>query len=131
MDEKLRALKQRMVPGDRDLLPSVVERIGDKWSMMVLGVVTKKPCRFTDLADVIPGISRRMLTVTLRHLERDGLITRQVSSEAPSRVEYVPTELGLSLRTPLAVVLEWALDHRDEILANRDRYDSSQTSSVL
>ena len=123
MDDLLRSLKERVQPGDRETLQSIIERIGDKWSIMVLLIISKGPRRFTDLVDIVPGISRRMLTVTLRQLERDGLITRVVHAEVPPRVEYTITELGLTAQGPLAAMLAWALDHRDEILSNREKYD--------
>jgi len=125
MDERLAELKSRLQPGDREILHSIVARIGDKWSVMTIGLLAKKPRRFTELLESIPGISRRMLTVTLRQLERDGLVTRVAHADVPPWVEYAVTDLGRSLRAPLAAVLEWALDHRDEILANREQYESS------
>lgn len=123
MDDLLRSLKERVQPGDRETLQSIIERIGDKWSVMVLVIISKGPRRFTDLVDIVPGISRRMLTVTLRQLERDGLITRVAHAEVPPRVEYTITDLGLTARGPLSAMLAWALDHRDEILTNRENYD--------
>lgn len=126
MDEVLKELKERMKPGDKELLNTVVERIGDKWSMMVLVILAKKPRRFTELAETVPGISRRMLTVTLRQLERDGLVQRIAHADVPPWVEYSATELGLTLRVPLAAIMGWAFDHRDEILSNRAHYDASQ-----
>jgi DNA-binding HxlR family transcriptional regulator len=123
VDDLLRNLKERVQPGDRETVRSIIERIGDKWSVMVLVTISKEPRRFTDLVDIVPGISRRMLTVTLRQLERDGLITRVVQAEVPPRVEYTITALGLTARGPLAAMLAWALDHRDEILTNRENYD--------
>lgn len=128
MEEKLRELKQRLQPGDKELLHTIVERIGDKWSMMVLVILAKKPRRFTELVETVPGVSRRMLTVTLRQLERDGLVERVVHADVPPWFEYQTTELGLSLRGPLAAIMEWSLDHRDEIVGNRARYDASQGS---
>lgn len=128
MDEKLSALKKRVQPGDRELLPTVIERIGDKWSLFVLILLAKKPHRFTELVDTVPNISRRMLTVTLRALERDGLVERIAHADSPRRVEYRITALGLTVNKPLAAVFEWALDHRDEVIANRERFDASQNS---
>jgi DNA-binding HxlR family transcriptional regulator len=128
MDEQIKALKSRVQPGDRELLPTVIERIGDKWSLFVLILLAKKPRRFTELVEVIPGISRRMLTVTLRHLERDGLVERIAHSNTPPRIEYTITELGLTVNKPVAALFEWALDHRDKVLANRERYDKAQGS---
>lgn len=129
MDQRLRDIKDRVQPGDRELLGSILERVGDKWSVMVLAILTKGPRRFGDLAEIVPNISRRMLTVTLRQLERDGLVTRIVHSDVPPWFEYAVTDLGLSLREPLATILEWALDHREEILGNRVGYDASHSQS--
>lgn len=126
MDQKIRALKSRVQPGDRELLPTVIERIGDKWSLFVLILLATKPRRFTELVEIVPNISRRMLTVTLRHLERDGLVERVAHSDAPPRIEYTITPLGLTVNKPLAALFEWALDHRDEVLANREAYDKAQ-----
>ena len=126
MDEQIKALKSRVQPGDRELLPTVIERIGDKWSLFVLILLAKKPRRFTELVEIVPDISRRMLTVTLRHLERDGLVERIAHSDNPPRIEYTITPLGLTVNKPLAAVFEWALDHRDEVLANREAYDKAQ-----
>ena len=85
MDEKLNALKQRVQPGDRELLPTVIERIGDKWSLFVLILLAKKPRRFTELVETVPDISRRMLTVTLRALERDGVLEALLRSSLHQR----------------------------------------------
>lgn len=125
MDDKFAALKARVQPGDRELLPTVIEVIGDKWSLFVLILLARKPRRFNELMDVVPHISRRMLTVTLRKLERDGLAERIAHSDTPPRIEYTITPLGLTVNKPLAAVFEWALDHRDEVLANRERYDGA------
>ncbi len=125
MDEKFAELKSRVQPGDREVLPTVIEVIGDKWCLFVLILLAKKPRRFTELVEVVPDISRRMMTVTLRKLERDGLVERIAHSDNPPRIEYTVTKLGLTVNKPLAAVFEWALDHRDEVLSNRDRYDSA------
>ena len=128
VDDKLKVLKTRVQPGDREVLPSVIERLLDKWSLYVLMLLAKQPRRFTEMLETIPDISRRMLTVTLRKLERDGLVERIAHSDAPPRIEYSVTELGQTVNTPLAAVFEWALDHREQVLANRASYDASQNS---
>ena len=128
MDDKLKELKSRVQPGDREVLPSVIERILDKWSLFVLILLAKQPRRFTDLVETIPDISRRMLTVTLRKLERDGLVERVAHPGTPPRLEYAVTDFGRTVNTPLAALFEWALDHREEVLKNRERYDASQNS---
>ena len=128
LEEKLRELKAQLQPGDREVIGSILGRIGDKWSVMALVILSKKPRRFTELLDTIPGISRRMLTVTLRQLERDGLIERHVHADVPPWFDYAVTDLGLSLHTPISAFFEWAIDHREEVVAHRTSYDASQVS---
>jgi DNA-binding HxlR family transcriptional regulator len=130
MDERIRELKSRAQPGDRELVHGVLQRIGDKWSVMVIIVLARQARRFTELLEAVPGISRRMLTVTLRQLERDGLVERVTHTEPNPWMEYTVTDMGRSIREPLATVLEWVLDHRDEILEHRARYDSSQITAL-
>jgi DNA-binding HxlR family transcriptional regulator len=82
--------------------------------------------RFTELRDRIPGISQRMLTLTLRHLERDGLVSRTVHAEVPPRVEYELTELGRSLVEPAVTLAEWAVEHDPDVGRNQARYDARE-----
>jgi DNA-binding HxlR family transcriptional regulator len=87
-----------------------LSRIADKWSLLTLTVLLKIPgqrCRFSELKSYIPGISQRMLTVTLRNLAQDGLVSRHVYAEVPPRVEYELTALGKSLRTPIKSLFKW------------------------
>jgi DNA-binding HxlR family transcriptional regulator len=103
----------------RDLL----HRIGDKWTVLVLGqLADHRPHRFATIRDSVEGISEKMLTQTLRHLEEDGLITREVFPEVPPRVEYRLTPLGSSLREPLAALRDWSINHTADVLAARERY---------
>ncbi|UYV37666.1 helix-turn-helix transcriptional regulator [Rhodobacteraceae bacterium D3-12] len=102
----------------------VLDRIGDAWSLLVLLELKNGPCRFNALSRVIDGISRRMLTVTLRHLERDGLITRTVLPLSPPQVEYALTPLGLSLHSALAGLYDWAVEHQPEINQHRATHDA-------
>ena len=104
-----------------------LERIGDKWSLLVIGMLEEKPLRFTTLRLVVPGISQRMLTRTLRHLERDGLVSRTAYAEVPPRVEYALTPLGVRLLPPVLGLARWALDNEDEIRSNRDSFDEAST----
>lgn len=113
---------------DSELFRSVLSRIGDKWSVMLVGMLLEGPLRFTELKRTTPGISGRMLTHTLRQLERDGLVEREVFAEIPPRVVYRSTPLGKSLAIPVMAVAEWASAHQDEIIANRDRYDEAADS---
>lgn len=103
----------------RDLL----DRIGDKWTVLVLGQLADgRPHRFAAIRDRIEGISEKMLTQTLRRLEEDGLVSRQVHAEVPPRVEYRLTRLGTSLRGPLAALRDWSTSHAAEVVAARERY---------
>ncbi|MEQ1900397.1 MAG: helix-turn-helix domain-containing protein [Devosia sp.] len=102
----------------------ILNRIGDKWSVMVVGHLTKKTMRFNELRHSIGGISQRMLTLTLRNLERDGLVTRTVFPEIPPRVEYQLTELGRTLTTPLDTLWNWAAIHGSDVRTAREAYDS-------
>ena len=101
----------------------ILNRIGDKWSVMVVGHLTKKTMRFNELRHSIGGISQRMLTLTLRNLERDGLVTRTVFPEIPPRVEYQLTELGRTLTDPLDTLWNWAAHHMGAVTEARAIYD--------
>lgn len=101
----------------------VLDRVGDKWSLYVIGMLGKGTKRFTELKREIDGISQRMLTVTLRGLERDGLVARKVYAVMPPRVEYSLTEMGRTLLGTSAALVIWAEQHLDEIQAARDSYD--------
>ena len=88
----------------------LVSRLGDKWTILVLSLLSVAPCqrlRFSEIRYGVPGISQRMLTLTLRHLERDGLVQRHYHAEVPPRVEYELSELGQSMQEPLKVFAGW------------------------
>ncbi|MEY9928626.1 DNA-binding HxlR family transcriptional regulator [Catenulispora sp. GP43] len=105
----------------RDLL----DRIGDKWSILVLGELGRHgTSRFTQLRKQLAGVSEKMLTQTLRALERDGLVVRTVYPEVPVRVEYSLTPLGVTLRGPLKALTDWSLEHTTDVLAAREEYDA-------
>lgn len=107
-------------------LREVLDRIGDKWSVLVIQALGEGRQRFGDLQRGIDGgISQRMLTRTLRSLERDGLVRRTVHPGVPPRVEYDLTPLGRTLTGPVGVLGEWATEHRLRIRANRRRYDDA------
>jgi DNA-binding HxlR family transcriptional regulator len=114
---------------DPDLFRSLLSRIGDKWTLLVIGVLGDQRQRFTELSDTIPGISRRMLTVTLRALERDGLVTRTVYAEVPPRVEYELTALGRSLQSVVLTLGDWVSEHQHTIADNRRQFDSGPDAS--
>jgi DNA-binding HxlR family transcriptional regulator len=101
----------------------VLDRIGDRWTVLVVGVLAEGTARFTELRRRIEGISQKMLTQTLRELERDGLVERTVYPQVPVRVEYALTEAGRSLCEPLRVLEQWSVDHLTAITAAHSRYD--------
>jgi DNA-binding HxlR family transcriptional regulator len=102
----------------------ILDRIGDKWTLLVVATLDGERLRFTELQQRIPGISQRMLTLTLRHLERDGLIARTVFAEVPPRVEYELTATGRTLIAPAVTLAEWAIEHNPDIEASHRAYDS-------
>ncbi|MCU1411642.1 MAG: transcriptional regulator [Rhodoglobus sp.] len=110
------------------IVRDALERIGDKWTLLVVGMLDEKPMRFTALRQSVPGISQRMLTLTLRHLERDGLVSRTAYPEVPPRVEYALTPLGARLLPPVLELARWALDNAAEIRENREAYDGAATA---
>jgi DNA-binding HxlR family transcriptional regulator len=99
-------------------------RIDNKWTAMVVIALGDGRLRFGDLRTTVEGISAKVLTETLRILERDGLVVRHVHAEIPPRVEYELTELGRSLYTPLRAIGHWAEEHAEEVLAARAAYDT-------
>lgn len=101
----------------------VLHRIGDKWSIQVVAFLCNGPKRFTELRRSVEGISQRMLTLTLRGLERDGLVTRTVYPTIPPRVDYELTTLGRKLLQPITALARWADKHRTAIQDARARYD--------
>jgi DNA-binding HxlR family transcriptional regulator len=100
----------------------VLQRVGDKWSVLIIVLLEHGPRRFNDLKRAIPGISQRMLTLTLRGLERDGLVGRAVVPKIPPHVTYDLTELGRSLAGPVRVLSDWAHEHIEAIDEARARY---------
>ncbi|GAB3469123.1 winged helix-turn-helix transcriptional regulator [Actinophytocola sediminis] len=97
----------------------ILDRIGDKWSMLVIAVLEAGPLRYTDLQREVPGISQRMLTLTVRQLQQDGLVTRTAHAEVPPRVEYALTPLGRSLHHIVTSLITWAADHHGQIREHR------------
>ena len=102
----------------------VLDRVGDAWSVLVILELARGPCRFNALRRVIGGISQRMLAVTLRHLERDGLVRREVLDLKPPQVEYSLTQTGQSLHLTIGKLSEWAEIHQPEIRKSRAAYDA-------
>jgi len=101
----------------------ILDRIGDKWSLLVMVRLTGGTLRFTELHRQIDGISQRMLTLTLRQLERDGIVERTVHAVVPPRVDYNLSTLGKTLLDPIHALVQWTLDHADEVAAARTAYD--------
>jgi DNA-binding HxlR family transcriptional regulator len=102
----------------------VLDRIGDTWSVLIVTLLADGPERYTSLQRNIEGISPKMLTQTLRALERDGLITRTVHAVVPPRVDYALAPLGESLLSLVEALEKWAVNHMDDVLAARLRYDA-------
>jgi DNA-binding HxlR family transcriptional regulator len=110
---------------------SILDRVGDKWTTLVISnLAVGSPLRFSELKRQVGGISQRMLTETLRGLERNGVLFRTVYPTIPPKVEYTLTELGLSLVGPIQALVGWALDHRSEIVTARSRFDEKQSEPV-
>jgi len=103
---------------------SVLSRVGDKWSVLVIMLLIDGPRRFNELKRMIGGISQRMLTLTLRGLERDGLVTRTIFPTIPPRVDYELTDLGRGLAQPVRALGQWAFEHIPEIERARSGFDA-------
>ncbi|MGC5171447.1 winged helix-turn-helix transcriptional regulator [Microbacterium sp. DT81.1] len=113
-------------PSSRDgrAVRNVLDRVGDKWSLLIIVTLQGGRLRFSELQRHIPGISQRMLTLTLRGLERDGLLTRTVHAEVPPRVEYDLTSIGRTLIEPSRALADWAIAHYATIEQARVEYDT-------
>ena len=111
-------------PGSADCraVSSVLARVGDKWSVLIIVLLGDGAKRFNEIKRMVGGISQRMLTLTLRGLERDGLVKRTQFPTIPPRVEYELTQLGKNLMTPLRSLYDWAVKHRPAMLAARKRF---------
>jgi DNA-binding HxlR family transcriptional regulator len=109
--------------GAAEIIRDTFAKIADKWSLLIIGMLDDGPLRFTVLRDSVPGISHRMLTLTLRNLERDGLVSRTVFAAVPPKVEYATTELGRTAIPAVTALAKWALEHSDEIHGNRTVFD--------
>jgi DNA-binding HxlR family transcriptional regulator len=115
--------------GDCHSVARVLSRIGDKWSVLVIMMLAEKPLRFNELRRTIGGISQRMLTLTLRGLERDGLVTRHLTPIIPPRVDYQLTALGRSLREPVIALGAWAKQHGKEIERAQSLFDRGSSEA--
>jgi len=123
----------RKCESDRDDCPvkDVLNRVGDKWSMLTVIMLSDHgTLRFNELHQLIDGISQKMLTVTLKTLEADGLLSRKMYPQIPPKVEYTLTELGKSLVPPLMHLYDWANTHMPKIKASRARYEKGAERHV-
>jgi DNA-binding HxlR family transcriptional regulator len=102
----------------------ILDRIADKWSLLTIALLEGRTLRFSELQRRIDGISQRMLTVTLRQLERDGLVRRTVHPVVPPRVDYELTALGATLHETIQALVAWTEEHQNEVAAARARYDA-------
>ena len=112
-------------------ITDILTRVGDKWSVLVVMLLGNGTKRFNEMRRLIGGISQRMLTLTLRGLERDGLVTRTVFPTVPPRVDYALTDLGRSLLIPISALGMWAHGHRDAIDAARLEFDARADASAV
>lgn len=108
----------------------ILDRIGDKWSLLVIALLDNRKLRFTELKRTIDGISQRMLTVTLRQLERDGLVKRTVHPVVPPRVDYELTPLGVTLHDTIQALVTWTEGHQREIAEARASYDAAAAAGA-
>lgn len=127
--KKIRPLEALMLCANEEgkAVRQLLNHIGDKWTILVIVMLSRSAnyrARFSELQKSISGISQRMLTTTLRHLERDGYITREVFPEVPPRVEYELTNLGESLLTPMHALVNWLEESKTKIAESRKKFDS-------
>ncbi|MFE4952943.1 winged helix-turn-helix transcriptional regulator [Streptomyces sp. NPDC056653] len=115
---------------DADFIREILDLVGDKWSMLVIGALAAGDARYSDLDTTIPAISRRMLTLTLKRLQRSGLVDRTAYAEVPPRVEYSLTTLGSSLLSAIEPLAAWSSEHHTEVRRHQDAYDRSATHSA-
>ena len=111
-------------------ISTLLSRIGDKWTVLVVQTLSDGPRRFNELRREIPSVSQRMLTLTLRNLERDGLVSRTVTPTIPPRVDYELTELGQSLQKPICGLATWAMNNVEAIHSAQSRFDAEQDAKA-
>lgn len=111
-------------------ISGLLQRIGDKWTVLVVQTLADGPRRFNELRREIPSVSQRMLTLTLRNLERDGLVSRTVTPTIPPRVDYELTALGQSLQKPICGLATWATENVGAIDAAQKRFDAARDSTI-
>jgi len=118
------------VRGECLAVREVLNRVGDKWSVLIVALLGDGTKRFSELRRMIEGISQRMLTLTLKGLERDGLITRTVYPTIPPRVDYQLTKLGRGLLVPITGLANWAGENRQKIQDAREEYDAQANRKI-
>ena len=114
------------LPGECQAVSSILSRVGDKWTVLIVMMLAGGPRRFNELKRLIGGVSQRMLTLSLRGLERDGMVTRTIYPTSPPRVDYELTELGHSLRGPIEALGNWAFAHIPVVQKARNEFDARE-----
>ncbi|MFJ9755564.1 winged helix-turn-helix transcriptional regulator [Streptomyces sp. NPDC101149] len=112
---------------ETNFIREILDLVGDKWSVLIIGTLADGSVRYSELADAIPGISQRMLTLTLKHLQRCGLVNRTAYPEVPPRVEYSLTSLGASLLSTVLDLAAWSAGHHREIRDHQRAFDGEAT----
>ena len=118
------------LPGQCQAVSSILSRVGDKWTVLIVMMLADGPRRFNELKRMIGGVSQRMLTLTLRGLERDGMVTRTIFPTIPPRVDYELTELGQSLRSPIEALGNWAFTHIPVVEKARAEFDARSDGAL-
>ena len=121
-------IASRRDPGNCAAVNDILSRIGDKWTVLIVITLSKGPMRFNEIKRAVGDISQRMLTLTLRGLERDGFATRTVYPTVPPRVDYALTELGKTLIEPVRAIAGWAIEHRREVADARANFDRAKAA---
>ncbi len=130
LGERLQAWSKAAFDLSRCPVRGVLDRLGDKWTTLIVIILSQRPHRFSEIGRAIPDISKRMLTQTLRDLERDGLISRRVFPTKPPSVEYRLTELGESLLAPVTALIAWAEKSQHRIVTARTKFDAADSAAA-
>ncbi|TRO37822.1 transcriptional regulator [Pseudomonas putida] len=119
---------ERRPPPCTDFTRDLLSRVGDKWSILIVAHLADGPLRFNALKRTVGQISQRMLTLTLKSLEKDGLVSRTVFPTVPPQVEYELTALGRTLMEPIMAIIQWSLDHQNEVEKAREIFEIRSSS---
>lgn len=130
-NKSVRGDKGGAAHADCQAVTETLARIGDKWTVMVIGALSQGALRYSQVRRAVEGISQRMLTLTLKGLEQDGLVSRTVYPTIPPRVDYELTDLGQKLTVPLRSIYDWARKHRPEMEAARKKYAERNGAAAL